>query len=209
MAVKILSKEKLAVVIAARNAEFKAATRPGKRVVIAKDVIAQIKRHKLMPRQGTWLRFTNFNNPDFSIFDNGEDSIKDKYLDNTVQQCEGCALGSLMLSCTLFNNKLKFGENDIYDNIGEAIEEGQISNGLDKIFSTKQLALIELAFEQGSGYFSDDIETHYDYDTEEYKWNYTTEQERAVKFGKKYESSTKRLTAIMNNIIENDGKFVP
>jgi hypothetical protein len=104
-----------------------------------------------------------------------------------------CALGGLFMSCTNFNNNTLLEDLDFASSeLGDLIEEVKLSNELNKIFSVKQLKLIEVYFEGNDGYFYENRE----YDT-------------VKAFYIKYPSDKKRLQLIMENIVENDGIFVP
>jgi hypothetical protein len=105
-----------------------------------------------------------------------------------------CALGGLFMSCTNFNNNTLLEDlDDVSENLGNLIdEEENLSNKLNKIFSTSQLKLIEIYFEANGGLFRD-------YD----------EDDRIEVFYNKNSSDKKRLQLIMENIVENEGTFVP
>jgi hypothetical protein len=64
---------------------------------------------------------------------------------------------------------------------------------LTSYFSPEQIGLIELAFERGDGWYPAD----------------TTDDDNAVEFGERYQYNTNRMKAIMQNIINNNGTFVP
>jgi len=72
--------------------------------------------------------------------------------------------------------------------------------GLNKIFSKKQLQLIEVYFEKGDGWFGE----------AGYTGNYIGEDSRHVEyFNEAYPDDDERLVEIMKNIVANDGTFVP
>jgi len=220
-----------------RNSLFKKATKAEKRVLIAKDVIAQIKANRYVATSGAFVE-AEFNSDidDFSHILNEahylmgaklkeadvavkynislekakeginfvKKPLREAYLDGTVESCNVCALGGLFMSCTLYNNKTKldalgrFGEaSDLGDFIDQ---EEPISNGLDKFFSRSQLELIEQAFEGGDGYFGDGCYTHDAYNDD--GRNYYT-------YADKYPKDNDLMIAIMDNIVKNNGTFVP
>jgi Zn-dependent protease with chaperone function len=98
------------------------------------------------------------------------------------------------MSCTNFNNNTLLKDLDsVSEYLGSLVDEGEkLSNKLNKIFSTNQLKLIEIYFEANDGYFRD-------YD----------EDGRIKAFCDKHPSDKKRLQLIMENIVENEGTFVP
>lgn len=200
-----------------RNSAFKKATAAQKRVMIAKDVIAQIKANRYIPTTG------NFVTPEFNtdkiyltdeeditlpaenlseiynehdtenILNFSEKSLRDSFYDKEVETCNVCALGGLFMSCTLLNNNTKnkdlFGEAD---DIGTCIEENHVfSNGLHKFFSKNQLILIEKSFEGSCGYFYGCEET----------------DDQCQEFYLNYDDDDDRMIAIMQNIIDNNGTF--
>ncbi len=77
---------------------------------------------------------------------------------------------------------------------------------LELYFTSKQLALIECAFELESRFCD-----CYDYDSDTYKPAASkADCIKAVRFGDKFnDNDNVRLRAIFNNIVENSGKFVP
>lgn len=171
-----------------RNELFKTASKAEKRVLIAKDVIAQINSKRFIPKSGTWTSFTN-------LWTDNDNSLRETILSDSSIKCECCALGSIMASCTLFNNK--YTNRDTIDrdwqDTGYEIEYGnRFKNGLTNIFSKSQLRLIEIAFESADGYF----------------YNPKTSQERKASLMFKSTMSAKnRLISIMENIVKNKGTF--
>lgn len=181
--------------IAKRNKLFKQASPNEKRVLIAKDVINLIKSKKITPTSGEWVfpYYTDY-------YKVKNKSFQKTFLAGNVQECECCALGSMMVSCTLFKNKVKVKEldNGLLDYPTIQNDRSEDIMGFRGIFSHDQCMLIEIAFEQGDGYFitleSDDPNDI---------------NSRAIKFGKKYRSNKSRLLAIMKNIVKNKGTFKP
>jgi hypothetical protein len=175
------------------NAEFKKATKAQKRVMIAQDVLAQLKAKRYVAESGCWVQ-ANYN-PASSLADiKYKDSVKELFAAQKIQSCNVCALGGLFMSCTNLNNNTLLEElDDVSEDLGNLIdEEEKLSNKLNKIFTTSQLKLIETYFEANGGYFRD-------YD----------EDERIEAFYNKHPSDEKRLQLIMENIVKNEGTFVP
>jgi len=192
--------EKINKVLLKSNAAFKKATKAEKRVMIAKDVLAQIKANRYIAESGTWVD-ANWN---IRNEIDGTESVQKLFADRTIETCNVCALGSLFMSCTNLNNNtcvsdINYGGEGT--EIGERIEEGDtLSNGLNKIFSKKQLQLIEVYFEKGDGWFGE----------AGYTGNYIGEDSRHVEyFNDAYPDDDERLVEIMKNIVANDGTFVP
>jgi hypothetical protein len=208
--------EKLSAEIKRRNELFDGKTNAEKRVLIALDVIAQIKTKRFVPASGVWASTTN---PKLTSV-GSDGSIRDILIADDTK-CSCCALGGIMLSCTLFNNREPVSEwHGKFDDLGDALGDSNTKfyNGLTKIFSKSQLELIETAFELGLGYYLfdySDVNVHGDGSL---KWDAyenpsLTKAERklyyAVKFGKLHASYANRMIAIMENIVKNGGRFAP
>ncbi len=183
---KKLTAAQIQAEIVKRNAQFKDATKSERRVLIAKDVIQLIKDRKITLEPGVWVDTYS------TVGDAYDKSLQQEFLAGNVE-CNCCGIGAMMLSCTLFKNKTKVGD-DILGDVGRYYDSGdKFMNGFRELFSKTQVRLIELAFEQGTGWYCDE----------------NTAERKAVAFGEKYWDDEDRLTAIMTNIIKNDGKFIP
>ena len=170
------------------NAEFKKATKAQKRVMIAQDVLAQLKAKRYVAESGCWVRI-HYNPTTVAK----TDSVQELFVEKKIESCNVCALGGLFMSCTNFNNNTLLEDLDFASSeLGDLIEEVKLSNKLNSIFSVKQLKLIESYFEENDGYFY--INSQYD---------------RIKAFCDKHPSDKKRLQLIMENIVENGGTFVP
>lgn len=193
----ITSPTKLAKIFATikeKNEEFKKSTKPQQRVLVAQDVLAQIKAKRYVAEQGAWTTPT-YAEP---VLNSGpEESVQKLFANQTIRQCNVCALGGLFMSCTNLNNNTTVEELDRADeNLGDELEyRGNLSNGLDKIFTNKQLELIEIYFENGDGYYGSLTEN--------------PETDHVSLFNNKYTNPQDRLKEIMKNIIENNGTFTP
>lgn len=213
-----------------RNKLFAAADAAGKRVLIAQDVIAQIKLGKFNPVTGSWVDAidyrhnilvaaeydldnlsTNMTRPDI---DEESRSVREDFFAGLTGQCDCCALGAMFMSCTLNNNKTTMADlDDVQYSLGEFVEarvkSGPMKNGLTKFFSFAQLKLIEQAYEGGNGGWSIDL----------YRNPRTGEhlvdarepspvEARTLAWVEKYPNHDERLVAIMKNIVKNNGTFV-
>ena len=210
--------------IAKREAIFKKASPTQKRVLIAKDVIAQIKAEKIKPESGTfvmvekvkgWMpaseaeefyRSYNYAFNKISAIEGDDADVRQLYLENKIQQCSCCALGGMFMSCTLYNNNttlenLGYAGDDISNVLLEETSE-KLSNGLNKFFSVAQLKLIEQTFEGDHGA----VLSGMDDGTGEIVDKFTP---RSEAFYTKYKKPKDRLVAIMQNIVKNNGTFKP
>ncbi len=188
---KKLTTRQVITEINTRNKAFQNISRAEKRILVAKDVIAQIKAGRFEVATGG---FVYMELPD-SI--KNTDSIQNLFITGEIPNCKCCGMGAVMMSCTLFKNKetVKDIEQD-FEDLGISVfdtDNHRFKNGLLGIFSRPQLRAIELAFELGYGYCGENN-------------NFDT---KCIEFGDKYENEKTRLIAIMENIIMNGGYFKP
>lgn len=168
------------------NNRFNSLTKAEKRIEIAKDVLSMISDKRKTIVRGIYLNIYN------------EDILggsAQKYVDEI--SCECCALGACLLSATKYMNQLTIGEIHFVNS-----ENSDVWGILNKVFSAKQLGLIEYAFE---GSFDG---TRVSMDSFSF-YNEDIDIKSAVMFGRGYENDEERLTAIMENIIKNRGTFNP
>lgn len=165
-----------------RNAKFKAATPAEKRVMISTDVLDQLTAKKIKAAHAGWALLT------FSAPQNPKHEVCN-IIDNA--QCTCCALGAMMLSEVRINDKLKIGA--LMDDGGSGVDfrmyHGGDEDRLCDFFDYQQLSLIESAYERGTGRYDG--------------------TERSVSFGERYKTPERRLRAIMENIVANNGTFKP
>lgn len=163
------------------------------RVAIAKDVLKHLRSLKV----GTGYYF---NGPIFKGGAKGDDT--QKHLKKLVK-CEVCALGACLISHVRLFDEVPltkvadFGRYDEYydKEAGKGSFEFKSDRPvhiLKKYFSRHQLNMIEAAFEQNNP-FGGDLE----------------ELSKAIEFTEGIYEPKDRLKAIMKNIVENDGTFVP
>ncbi len=185
--------------IARRNRVFSKATKAQKRVLVAKDVITQLKVGKFEARSGMFVTL-----PYVTRTKGGDASLQVALLQDK-QPCQCCALGSLVLSCTLFANKQTVSDGIAFEALGEMLDGttgfGVLKNGFEKLFSERQFRLIEYAFENGDGYFG--------FSSWEDGKLSNGAIARAQDFSARHDDSTELLVAIMKNIIKNKGTFKP
>ncbi len=186
--------------ITRRNKIYAAATLAQKRVLIAKDVIAQLKDNRFVAETGTWTDMWSSGDFPHAV------GFQETFLTDKSVSCNCCAVGSLFLGCTLYANKLLTDDIRADWSLGEdIISRKKFANGFQKLFSPKQLALIELAFEGQTEFVMDDEDM--DYTAPEL----SVEEEMAAVGGyyNDFKSPKARLIAIMENIVENNGTFEP
>ena len=177
------------------NQAFKKASKAQKRVMIAQDVIAQIKAKRYVPESGTFVIANWSEKIDYK---DHSDNIQEAFQKKQIETCQVCALGGLFMSCTNLNNNTNFEQLEQAEDLGEMIDnEGRISNGMDKFFSVNQLKLIETYFENAQGYFRD------------YEVSINIPESHRNAFHNQYLDDDERMIAIMENIVNNKGTFIP
>jgi hypothetical protein len=176
------------------------------RVQIAKDVIAQLDDKRAIASPGAYLKFIdNIFMPEDRRTEL-QDVIKDK-------RCEVCAVGALFVSAIdQYDNYNVENCKNTYGGLIIGVYGFSMFSYLKKYFSAIQLSMIESAFEgvSTSTAISNDIK----YD--EYGEPSSESKALMAKIDMavdSYEASIfpaeGRMRAIMNNIINNNGMFIP
>ena len=114
----------------------------------------------------------------------GSEFDKSSQLRDSLAQCQCCAIGALFLS------KARVADEETVGRYRRGVDYWR---RLSPYFDRQQLDLIEAAFE-----------LHDVHDTLK-----EDARERAYRFGNRYTVAKNRLVAILNNIVENNGTFVP
>lgn len=175
---------KVKEIIPISKKDFDVLSKAEQRIAIAKDVLHRIELKQLVPIAGNFCDIGRLATSNMDV---------SQILKNPTISCEVCAKGGLFMSYIGVVNSYKVG--DVRPTTGASNDSAEM-NLLSKIFSKEQLSLIETAFE---GKFL--------------RWNAPLseiQQEACYRFYREYSTSfTKRLNAICENIIKNDGIFIP
>jgi len=179
-------------------------TKAQMRVAVAKDVIAQLKSKKLIAKAGTYCDLHT------AIMPEDRDRQVNEVLKNKT--CSVCALGGIFVAqvnrfndlkvCDVPNLRYRFdngsyGENTLYDD--------QIRGYIRKVFTPIQMSLIETAFE-GRVILDDALDGSESY----YEGSSKFQQAEGMYFdGGRNISDKERMILIMQNIIDNEGTFIP
>lgn len=163
------------------NARFMKMSKTNKRIAIAQDVIASLKIGKYTATPGNYLEVQT---------DKDYDSLpadSQALLRTEEVNCDVCAIGAI------FASKVRKGNKCNYDLLNGNNDSSLIAN-LKGIFDEKELRIIETAFEgeAQSGLVREN------------------EEEAAQAWFERNHphDETKRLVAIMKNIIKNKGNFI-
>lgn len=187
---KKLTPEQVQKQIDKMNQAYKKASKKQKCIMIAKDVIAQIRLGAIKPKSGSWVEIGS----NLRHVLNGEDAYRSQAQPLLIAggQCHSCMLGSALISKIRHANDCTVGR--LYEKDGDDIVR-------DLPFSPKQTKLMEQAFELGQGGFGGIKKDSRSY--------FGEDSVRAVAFGKRYKTAKSRQIGIMRNVIKNGGKFVP
>jgi hypothetical protein len=177
---------------AEKNARFAAMSPAEKRVAIAHDVIEQLRLEKIYATQGTYLNAPAGN------------AVLESNAAETFGSaaCQACAIGSLLACAIGAQDSVTL--SDVNAIVGLRSIEMAGSDAfryLERYFDKEQMVMIETAFE--GDLISDDV----------FEISRQSEHE-CVDFHDYYRDEdgvdeTRLLTAIMQNIINNNGTFVP
>lgn len=183
-----------------KSKPFSKLSKSEKRVVIAKDVIQQIKVGKYLAETGGYIDGIFFKKQDKMDSSKMEDmDIKKNF--GKIRQCTVCAMGACLMSITKFQNKLTFG--DVGSGVSD-MSNTKVTKLFKSLFSDIQLHLIEKAFEGTDTVTLSSELFGLDED------NFSEQVERCDRnFYSEYGTDSERLIAIMRNIIKNKGTFKP
>ncbi len=184
-----LSKVDIATKIAAANDLFEKLSPNERRMVIAKDVIDRLDSNYFCPVSGSYLLIDKY----FYDFPPDTETLE---VFETTKQCSVCARGAIFVSACL-----KFDGCKVSTLLEKPERHGIfLSEQEDRFFDSKQIQMIENAYE---AYISSPL----DYQLRN-KLS-ADELTSCRNFGEKYVSNVDRMKAIMQNIIDNNGTFIP
>ncbi len=199
---KVETLDQLVARIEAGNEKFVKLSKAKQRVVIAQDCLDRMEIGHLKPKGGKFIDDSHLSlivlgdakGNMRNVTEVASCSLKEKF--NSMPVCSACAKGSLLLSfvgrINHFDvNDLTFGNNNPTDDKSHA--------KLLEIFDLRQLALIEMAFE-------DSLYIHETLEGKPLKFTKNTHK-KASDFWYNYDYSTDRMRAICENIIANKGTF--
>jgi hypothetical protein len=125
--------------------EFEALPREEQKVLIAKDVIAQIKAGKIKIETGDYIYPLN-------RVENSKASAREAMLENRFPVCNVCLRGALFLSSVKFKNKLTV-DNAIHTGFRYPDDSGLSGAATEFIvFTPEEQALFECMFEDDNGF---------------------------------------------------------
>lgn len=190
-----------------------------RRLIVVKDAISQLKKEIYDAESGTFINII-----DYIVDDNSVTVVNDiqgstfitdselkkaekvcnsisiqplleKFFKNKNNSCRVCARGALLLSTIHKENKFNLTELvHTEDNGGSYDPRGKGDIKLKTLFSEKQICMMETAFE------GDNLNEDYlEYDI----------SNKCILFGEMFKDDNKRLLAIFNNVVKNNGLFVP
>tara|TARA_R110000868_G_scaffold1729_1_gene13860 strand:- start:956 stop:1504 length:549 start_codon:yes stop_codon:yes gene_type:complete len=164
------------------NNIFTKATKKEKKILIAKDILANLKLKKYIANSGSY-----FDKATLGDTIGYESDLQENF--NKIENCYCCQLGACLLSSTKFQNKLT--PDDLSGSNSSSWKQ------LLNIFTIRELAIMEQCFEGGS-YFDQSIVA---YDTFQYVLD-SDLKEKCDDFQYHFDSDEDRMKAICNNIIK-------
>jgi hypothetical protein len=193
-------------VAAAKNpGVFNKLSQRQKAVALAIDVIANVRLDKFMVEHRGYIAH------------HGDESSPEAKLSVGTKagaacligsNCTVCAKGALFMTSVLKTNKVKV--YDVLNSDNEDMRTRVLRK--EKIFDKKTYDLIEVAFEGSDvGDAGDHLDESYTNDTGDINWDARDEDIRSCKYNyhDKFYEPRMRLVAIMLNVVDNDGVFVP
>ena len=188
--------------------EFDALPKNEKAVLVAKDVLMQIKLKKYIPNAGSYIKGSVDYDSLKALGLKKKDDVKNNF--DKIPPCKVCALGSMLLSCTNLGNRLTFSDVDIINSSVYNLDKPKIKKLFNSIFDAYQLLLIENAFEKPSNSIDRYAKNILGLKLSEEDFD------KCYNFYRKYNSgyfndkssNSERMVAICKNIIKNKGRFV-
>lgn len=121
-----------------------------------------------------------------------------------LETCECCAVGACVMALGRFtgdfNPKFERFDAELKDDI--LPENSWVIGKLTDLFGLEMTQRIEIAYEQGSGYWRNDFAGHLpEIDRADF--------EICKDFGLHFDNERERMKAIMQNILDNKGEFKP
>lgn len=161
-----------------RKPKFDELSKAQQRVVIAKDLLARLRRRTFTPETSTYLRVTDLN-------ENETDARKAF----RGAACRGCQIGGLFLCALDRHNKLAQSDMELI-RVGRRREwqagDGALRNYLTQWFTHAELDIVESFFEG---------------------WEDEDGPGKAGRFAKLVERHGDRMKMIAQNIVDGKGRF--
>lgn len=182
---------------------FSQLSKSQKRIEVVRDILIQIRRKVFKVIKGQYFDFDVTTEALVNVTEDLDTCQLNDLVGQKKVKCTGCAKAGLFLGYIDKTNHLNLRQAKEY-----TFENEAIIRRLKPLFSKNQLDLIECAFERS---IVDEADNTYlsVWDSDKYKYRRTEIAEKAIKFGKKYQSNEERLKAICKNMIKNNGIFIP
>lgn len=166
--------------------EFNALPKNEQKVLIAKDVIAQVLAKKYVAKQNQYIEVKMKGKTYQSPSSYQVENLDIQKALPEIEKCRVCAIGSCILSIAKFKNSLIFRE--VSNTQMVQTETSKARNKIGTVFNKSELAKMEAIFENGKSYM------YYLSDNE---------KQTCAKIYSKYKSQEKRLLGIMEHIVEH------
>lgn len=185
------------------NNAYEKASPAGRRVLIAKDALKQIRQKRYDVRYGTFVEYSDAMNEQLPL----EAIVQfQPYLhDPKAPSCQVCGIGSLFLSAVRCRNEFQ---------TRRCASPNQNTLVLLTEFDERQRMLIEMAFEMGHGWYN----YRFACDGGDKRFHATRTHKAAAYWASKFhhknaerghKQDEARLVALLKNIVRNKGRFNP
>ena len=191
------------VIVTMTKSRFEKLSKARQRMVVAQDVLDRIALKQIIPQGGSFCIINT--NDDESHTENGGMVQVSELLKETDRKCYACAKGGLFLAYIGIVNNYSADIFDFHHFHDSQELDSEEMKKLSKVFTPKQLSLIETTFE-GKKYSCNLQLTEKEWDKcNKFHQKYAYEKDDNI--FNDYPDRKKVLKAICNNIIKNNGIF--
>lgn len=197
-------------------ADFDALSPAEKRVAIARDVLKGVQTRRLTPVTDSYSEL-NIGDPDRAAQLIASDaSLRDVL--PTLQSCKVCAIGAAGMAVIgrvnqfgmhHFEQKLLRAGDELYKTNRAEVDDDALRETLVRYFTPLQIAMMECAYMKSTSFANYQPGVAF----RTYVLNDTVCDNKAihaaVAFGYQFDADDERLSAIWQNVIDNNGEFVP
>lgn len=178
--------------------EFNKLPKNEKAVLVAKDIIQQIKKGKYLAVTGCYIN-AYFTDTRIKRKDQIQKHLK------KIDHCQVCQVGATLMSYIKLGNKLTFEDLRIHNNyVGiTELDNEEVKKAILSIFTKRTIAMMEICFEQEYNAGCMNIAR----DIFDYKLSYK-DIEKCLNYTKDLGADEDKMIKICKNIITNNGKLI-
>lgn len=178
--------------------EFNKLPKNEKAVLVAKDILKQIKKGKYLAEIGGYIS-AYFTDDKIKINDQIQKQFKE------IDHCKVCQIGASLMSYIRLGNELTFKDLEIHDKriSIEELNNKKVKKALLSIFTKRTIAMMEVCFEQ----VYDKECTNAARDLFNYKLA-AEDIDECINYTKNINTGKDKMIKICKNIIKNNGELV-